>query len=100
MRRQGRQELSQYGILRFFGRQDRAHRRLFRRHLSEWRFRKAERDLNWSCPDVAHAAFPPLGVVLPQGADRAVRERYAVHAEYGRSLQLQAAPGAAKAVGG
>src|ERR1700688_89519 len=98
MRRQGRQELSQYGILRFFGRQDQAHRRLFRRHLSEWRLRKAERDLNWSCPYVAHAAFSPLGVVLPQGADRAVRERYAIHAQQGRSLQRERTGGAVATV--
>src|SRR5882757_10565233 len=36
---------------------------------------------------VADAALPPAGVVLLEGADRALRERYSVYAQQGRSRQ-------------
>ena len=43
-----------------------------------------------TCPrsfHVAQAAFPPAVLVLLEGADRAVRERYSVHAASGGSRQ-------------
>src|ERR1700739_1624352 len=49
-------------------------------------------------PHVTHAAFPSAVVVLLEGADRPLRERYAVRAAYGRSRQRSRARGAVEAV--
>ena len=77
----------------FDGDMDQAHRRLFRRKLRERRLRQKALPKKKKTPPpppkkkkkkkkkkiyVANAVFPSAVVVLPEGADRAVRERDAV----------------------